>query len=101
MLNIKDTRFVSTFEVEPVEGKNVVKANLSTSKKNGQEYINMYWKGRFVGQAYDKALTLQHGSKIDIINGVIENNYDKENKKAWYTVTIFDFELSEKKESQN
>lgn len=90
MFNITG-KYVSVFEVED-KGKYCT-ANLSTSKKNNDNtYTNMYWKARFVGKAFDSAKKLKDKDKIEVTNGIIENNYDKEKEKLWVTVTIFEFE---------
>lgn len=92
MLNVKDS-YATTFQVT-VEEK-YVQANLSTSKKNPTKesgYENMSWRARFVGAAADKAKELTDGSRIKITNGAVENNYDKETKRLWVTVIVFDFE---------
>lgn len=89
MLNVTG-KYVSVFEVE--EKEKYCTANLSTSKKNtNNTYTNMYWKARFVGKASDKAKKLKDKDKIEITNGIIENNYDKGKDKLWVTVTIFEF----------
>lgn len=90
MLNVTG-KYVSVFEVEAKE--RYCTANLSTFKKNTDNtYTNMYWKARFVGKAFGKAKELKDKDKIEITNGIIENNYDKEKDKLWVTVTIFEFE---------
>lgn len=90
MLNVTG-KYVSVFEVEE-KGKYCT-ANLSTFKKNTDNtYTYMYWKARFVGKAFEKAKKLKDKDKIEIANGIIENNYDKEKDKLWVTVTIFEFE---------
>ncbi|MEG2110060.1 MAG: hypothetical protein RRY19_09765 [Clostridium sp.] len=89
MLNVTG-KYVSVFDV--VEKEKFVAANITTSKKNQDNtYTNMYWKARFVGEAKTKALELKDKDKIEIKNGVIENQYDKEKNKLWVTVTIFEF----------
>lgn len=89
MLNVTG-KYVSVYEVED-KGKYCL-ANLSTSKKNTDgAYTNMYWKARFVGNAFDKAKILKNNDRIEITNGVIENNYDKDNEKLWVTVIVFEF----------
>lgn len=91
MLNITG-RYVSVFEVED-QGK-FAKCNLTSSKKNKDEsYTNCYWKARLVGEAFKKSKELKDKDKINIKKGIVENQYDKENKKSWVTVTIFDYEL--------
>lgn len=93
MLNLgKSTKYVSVFCPEVKE--KFVQANLTTSKKNDDNtYINMYWKARFVGKSIEAAKELKDKDKIEITNGIIENNYDKENEKLWVNVTVFEFKL--------
>lgn len=95
MLNVTG-KYISVFEVE--EREKYCIANLSTSKKNTDNtYTNMYWRARFVGKAFDKAKKLKDKDKIEITNGIIENNYDKEKDKLWVTVTIFEFKKMKKR----
>lgn len=71
-------------------------ANLSSSKKQTDDtYINMYWKVKFVGKSKEKAreIKLKDKDRIEIKEGIIENNYNKEKEKLWVNVTIFDFEI--------
>ena len=94
-LQIKDSR-ATVFE--PVAEEKFIKANLSTSKKNPTKesgYENMSWRARFVGDAFEKGKELSNGTRIEIKNALIENNYDKENGKLWVTVVVFDFEILE------
>ncbi|MGL5381741.1 hypothetical protein [Clostridium sp.] len=96
MLNVT-AKYVSVFDV--VDKEKYVGANITTSKKNQDNtYTNMYWKARFVGTAKEKAKELVNKDRIEIKNGVIENQYDKENNKLWVTVIIFDFEKMEQGE---
>lgn len=89
MFNITG-KYISVFEIED-KGKYCM-VNLSTPKKNKDDtYSYMYWKGKFVGKSYEKAKKLKDRDKIEITNGIIENNYDKENEKLWVIVTIFEF----------
>lgn len=83
-------RNVTVFDVDVKE--KYVAANLSTSKKNKDgTYTRMSWKARFVGDACTRAADLIDKDKIEITSGAIENSYDKEAKKLWLTVIIFDF----------
>jgi len=81
----------------------MVFANLSTSKKNvdtggNVTYENMYWKGAFVGDAFEPAKALRDGDKIDIVRGIISNRYDKSNKILYVDVRVFEYELSKVKD---
>ena len=98
MLNIKADQKVSVFELKESERrKNTIDANVSSSRKttnaNGEEtWEYMSWKARFVGQAYEKAKTLQDKDRIILKNAAIENNYVKDTQKLWVTLVVFDFE---------
>lgn len=84
-------KYISVFEV--VDKGKYCTANLSTPKLNKDNtYSYMYWKARFVGKAYENAKDLKDKDRIEITNGIIENNYDKEKEKLWVTVTIFEFD---------
>ncbi len=93
MLNLgKSTKYVSVFNPDVKE--KYVQANLTTSKKNeDSSYANMYWKSRFVGNAFEPAKQLKDKDKIEIKNGIIENTYDKKTEKLWVNVTIFEFDV--------
>lgn len=92
MLNI-NAKYVSLFQVE--DTGRYVKCTLSTSKKDSDgKYTNMYWNARIVGKAYESAKELKDKDKINILSGVVENKYDKENSKLYLNVTIFEFEKS-------
>ena len=117
-LNIGSSRFVyvknPTMKLDFSE--NVVFADLTSSRKTlnpkkdaetGKEIINpntgepVYerhysnWKGRFIGNALEAAKALSTGDVIDIVNGWIESDYDKEKGKTYINVIITDFKLSE------
>lgn len=101
MFNITG-KFVTVFqpEIQLNVSERIVFANLSTSKKNksvGGEisYVNMSWKGRFVGDAFEPAKALRNGDKIDITSGAITNRYDKINDHLYVDVIIFDFSMSD------
>jgi len=92
-------KFVSVFQAEekPERAKNTVFANLSTSeKKEDGTYENMYWKAKFVGKAYEAAKELKDADKVNIISGLITNEYNKKTEKTWVEVVVFEFEMSEK-----
>ncbi len=97
MLNIKNSKYVTVFQAEN-KGK-YVEANLSTGKKDQDgNWKNMSWLGaRFVGKCKEQAEKLKDKDKIEIISGLIENNYVKETGKTYINVVIFEFEFMEKK----
>lgn len=97
----------------------IVFANLSTFKKdtcfdeNGyplfdnegnkvQKKFYMHWPAKFVGDAFEAAKSLRDKDCINILNGVIENIYNKEKKTYYVTVVVFEFEFvtSEPKEKE-
>lgn len=94
-------RYVTVFKPQIKEevSKKILFANLSSTKKvtHGEEvsYENMSWNGKFVGTAFEKAKSLKDKDKIDITRGAITNRYDKESKKLYVDVTIFEFEMSD------
>lgn len=74
--------------------KNTYTANVSTYEgedKNGDP-IFCYWSGRFVGEAFKKARGLEEGEKIGITNASVTTYYDKDKKKLYANLTIFDFD---------
>lgn len=99
MFNITG-KYVTVFNPQAKLGSHshTVVATLSTSKKNvidgAISYDNMSWNGRFVGACVDKAMELKEFDKIDITKGSITNHYDKESKRLYVDVTVFDFEMS-------
>lgn len=103
MLNVTG-KFVTVFQptIKTDVSSKILFCNLSTSKKNTDkdgkvEYINMSWKAKMVGKAFEMAKEIKNGDKIDILKASIENTYDKEKQKAYFVVTIFEFEFSPKK----
>lgn len=93
MLNVTG-KYITVFNVEHKE--KYVSANLSTYRKDQDgKYKNMYWKARFVGKAKEKAESLTNKDNINILNGIIENNYDNEKNIKWYTVVVFDYSINE------
>lgn len=92
MLNVTG-KYIRVFDVED-KGR-YVQAKLSTSKKNQDgDYVHMPWIARFVGNATEAAKELQNKDKIEITNGIIENNYDN-NNRLWHKVVIFGFRMQE------
>ena len=83
---------------QPEDKGKYVQANISTSKKNQDGgYQSMNWRARFVGKCKDTAAQLKDKDRIEITNGLIENNYVKETKTLWVNVVVFDFELMDSK----
>lgn len=117
-LNIGNSRFVyvkqPTMKLDFSE--NVVFADLTTSRKTlnlkkdfetGMEIVHpdtgepVYerhysnWKGRFIGNALEAAKALSTGDVIDIVNGWIETDYDKDKGKTYINVVITEFKLAD------
>ena len=96
-LQIAGSKYVKVFDPED-KGK-YVEANLSTSKKDKDgNRVWMNWFGaRFVGKAKGKADGLNNKDTIEINSGLIENVYDKEKKKTYINIVVFDFDVMESK----
>jgi hypothetical protein len=91
-------KYITVWNVE--DKGNYIQANLSTGKKNKEgTYTNMSWRTRFVGKAKEKAKWLKDKDKIEIINGIVENTYDKEKKTTYVNVTVFDYHATQKEDS--
>ena len=74
--------------------KNTYVANVSTYEgedKDG-EPVFCYWSGRFVGDAFKKAKSLEEGEKIGVTSANVTTYYDKKKKKLYVNLTIFDFD---------
>lgn len=97
-MNIKETTEAMVFTPRFNENrKNTITAVISTYEgkdKNGKSsYCS--WYTHFVGNAYQKATSLQDKDKIVILSANIENQYNKEQEKTYITLTIFDFEMKD------
>lgn len=88
MIKVFNT-FASVFDVE-VKG-NIANAKVTTSKKKDDgSYENMRWLARFAGKdVAEKAGQLKNGTRIEIVEGAVENNWDGE--KSYVTLIIFRF----------
>lgn len=95
-----DKNVVMVFDPEKAKDrKRTVVANISSYEGRDADDNPRYatWRAFFVGDAYKEALELKNQTRIKILEGKIENNYNKESKKLFVTVTIFDF-VAEPKE---
>ena len=91
MIRINETTKGTIFE--PVVKEKYVQAKLSTGKKNQDgSWTNMSWNVRFIGKCYDQASRLKEKDKIELRSGYVENSYDKETKKSYVNVIVFEFE---------
>lgn len=81
--------FATVFDVE-VKG-NIANAKITTSKKKEDgTFENMRWLARFAGKSVaEKAGKLKNGSRIEIVEGIVENTYDGE--RGYTNVVIFRF----------
>jgi len=94
MLNI--TKSYATVWQPENKGK-YISARLSTGHKNQDgTWTNSSWYARFVGRCKQNAALLKERDRIVITNAIIENVYDKEQKKSWLTLVIFDFDAEQK-----
>lgn len=99
MLNITG-KYVTVFSpsIRTNVSDKILFATLSSSKKNVKDgavsYDNMTWSAKFVGGAFEKAKSLKELDKIDILKGAITNKYDKDSKRLFVEVTVFDFVMS-------
>jgi hypothetical protein len=97
MLNITGNARVFDITVQD----KYVEATLSTSKKGQDgEYTYQSWKTRFVGNCKKQAEQLNEKDFIKINNGIVENTYNKETKKGYVNVVVFEYEMYEKKQEQ-
>ena len=96
MLNVTG-KYVKVWEVK--ESGKVVKLSLSSSKKNkDNKYENSSWRGRAVGNCFEKAKSLKKEDMIEIISAGIAK-YEYEGKR-YDIITIFDFNIIGKPEPQ-
>ena len=101
MIWLSEIKFVRVYNVEIKE--KYVQARLQTSeKKQTGEYENSDWYARFVGVSVGLAQELTNKATITINKGKLVNVYNKDTKKAYLNMTVFDFEITkqgDKKES--
>ena len=95
MIRINETTKGTIFE--PVVKEKYVQAKLSTGKKNQDgSWTNMSWNIRFIGKCYDQASHLKEKDKVELRSGYVENTYNKESKKSYVNVIVFEFETDYK-----
>lgn len=70
-----------------------VKISTGDKQQDGS-YVNTNWFARFVGKAFEKLDQLESKDKIRI-TGKVANPYNKETKKAYLNLVVFDFEFSD------
>ena len=101
-LKIANSRYIKVWEVK--EGKFGKEFNLGSSRKikYPDEYKNSnWWNCRFVAGAKDFGDRLEKGDIIKIVSGQLENVYNKETKKAYFNLVIFEAEYEEGHEKTN
>lgn len=107
MLNIGEGITYAMVWEPKVEGRRVV-CNVTTAKKlkapgaDGKDYENSSWRNAvFIGKAYEKATKLENQSKIQIINGTVDNRpYTSADGTTKYfnNLVVFDFDFVVPKE---
>jgi hypothetical protein len=70
-----------------------VKVSTGDKQKDGS-YVNTNWFARFVGKAFEKLNQLESKDKIKI-SGKVSNPYNKDDKKSYLNLVVFDFEFSD------
>lgn len=96
-LSIKDTK-ATVWQYDSKERYGA--SNLSTSKKDKDgNWINMNWRARYVGEAFQKASELVDKTRILITNGIIEQS--KVEDKYYYNIVIFDFDYVDNVSNQS
>lgn len=90
MIWLNDLKYVKVSRIE--DKGNYVKATLSTSeKKQDGSYEWSNWNAAFLGKSLDKAKQLKDGDKITVVKGKLTNVYNKETKKSYTNMTVFEF----------
>ncbi len=81
----------------------VAKASLSTYEGKDQDDKAKWssWWARFVGPKAKKASRMEDGTQIILKKAKIENVYDKKEKKAYYTVTVFDWDYYQEDDEED
>lgn len=102
-MNIEKKTRVRVFGME-MNGK-TAKGTISTNEGKDQngDYKWSSWFARFVNKdqkKVKKASRLEDGTQLVLKNAKIENIWDKKAKKAWYTVTVFDWDIYQPDEDE-
>ena len=94
MINI-DKSYLKIWKVE--DKGNCVKATTTTGKKDKRTdtWVNSNWIVTFVGECLNEAKNLKEGDKVTVLNGIIENVWDKEKSRNWLNVVVFKIECDE------
>lgn len=102
-MDIMTGTLANVFDVAKSEKmKNTATGRISTYEGKDMDGNAKFssWNARFVGDAYKKAAKLKDKERIQILKGKVENRYDKEAKKTYITVTVFDFGPAPEKEKK-
>lgn len=94
------------FKNDAKDTDKTISGSLSVSVKVGEtdgkdEYENDYYKVYFVGNAYEKAKSLEDKQRVVLNKMRIRNRYVKEKGKNYVSITVFDFELMETGRNEN
>ena len=92
MIFIKDPNkiYAKVWKVDKKEKYTAVSISTSDKQQDGS-YKNSSWSCRLVGKAKD--VEVAEGDKLIINSAKIENIYDKEAKKCWLNIIVFDAEV--------
>ena len=89
MIFIKDPNkiYAKVWRVDKKENYTAVSISTSDKQQDGS-YKNSSWSCRLVGKAKD--VIVEEGDLLTINSAKIENIYDKEAKKCWLNIIVFD-----------
>ena len=89
MIFIKNDKiYAKVWKVDKKEKYTSLQISTSDKQQDGT-YKNSGWNCRLVGKAKD--IAVNENDRIVITSAKIENIYDKENKKSWLNIIVFDF----------
>lgn len=102
-MKIDKTQVARVWDVEvDKDGKKIVRAKLSTYEGKDYDGNPKYssWLARFVGDCFKNAKHLEDKDLITLEAAKIESSYDKETKKNYTGVTVFDFVMYEPEDEE-
>lgn len=96
--------YATYFKVNKEPTDKTVFGNVSEAIKLGEENgTNKYefdnWFAYFVGKAYEKAKSLENGTKIIVTEWITRNQHKKDGEGTFPHIRIVDFELAPQKEN--
>ena len=95
MIWLSEIKYVKVWNVEQKE--RFTKGKLQTSeKKQDGTYEKSDWFCAFVGNCAPLAKELSDGDAITVNKAKITNVYNKEQKKSYFNMAVFDFEITSK-----